>query len=76
MKSKSRCNYSCVQLVQVATPTGLGQQSIVFVLITDAALYILRKGESFVVGVVLSCSNHVRIPFEVSVTSPQEMPTV
>ena len=35
----------CLQLVQVATPTGLGQQSIVFVLITNEALYILRKGK-------------------------------
>lgn len=38
-----------LQLVQVATPTGLGQQSIVFVLITNEALYILRKGKPLII---------------------------
>ena len=39
-----------MQLVQVATPTGVGQQSIVFVLITNAAVYILKKGEWSVIA--------------------------
>ena len=38
-----------LQLVQVATPTGLGQQSTVFVLITNEALYILRKGKLLII---------------------------
>ena len=36
-----------IRLVQVATPTVLGQQRNCYVLITSQSVYILRKGERF-----------------------------
>lgn len=34
-----------LRLIQVATPTGVGQQRKCYILITSMATYILRKGE-------------------------------
>ena len=42
-----------VRLVQVATPTGVGQQRACYILITSACTYILKKGK----GVWLASSS-------------------
>lgn len=40
-----------LRLVQVATPTGIGQQRNCYLLVTSQATYILRKGMSMSKGV-------------------------
>ena len=47
------CNCVCVQLVMLATPSGVGQQRVAYCLITDRAVYILRKGKCCVLCVCM-----------------------